>query len=89
MEALVAYLARTAMNEYANSALPNAPVRPDPPRRRPVRRVIQTISRRVQGTAQRTRSRWALYADRNGSSVATAPTSQLQEARAESTTSRG
>jgi hypothetical protein len=41
-------IAIRANNEYANSALPDAPVRPDPPRRRTLRRLI-AVARRVHG----------------------------------------
>jgi hypothetical protein len=38
---ITALLAIQATNELANSALPNAPVRPDPPKRQTVGRLIQ------------------------------------------------
>src|SRR6266516_6320903 len=46
-EQLGAYIAIRAINEFANSALPNAPVRPDPPKRR---RVLRAIVRLFVGT---------------------------------------
>jgi hypothetical protein len=39
METLVAYLSRFYTADLAQSALPNAPVRPDPPRRRRLPRI--------------------------------------------------
>jgi hypothetical protein len=38
MKLIAAYLARVAVNELATSALPDAPVVPDRPKRRPVHR---------------------------------------------------
>jgi hypothetical protein len=39
VKVIAAYLARVAVNELANSALPHAPVVPDPPKRRPFHRL--------------------------------------------------
>jgi hypothetical protein len=42
MEALDAYLVRLFINtEFVHSASPNAPVRPDPPRRRTLSRLLR------------------------------------------------
>ncbi|GAA1630896.1 hypothetical protein GCM10009744_18760 [Kribbella alba] len=49
MSLIGAFLAVQATNELANSALPDAPVRPDPPKRRPGRRLIDAAARIVQG----------------------------------------
>ncbi len=50
MQELGAFIAIRAINELANSALPDAPVRPDPPRRRPLHRLINAARRPFQGT---------------------------------------
>ena len=49
-EQLGAYIAIRAINEYANSALPNAPVRPDEPQRRTLRRLFFAAARLARGT---------------------------------------
>lgn len=49
MSLIGAFLAVQATNELANSALPDAPVRPDPPKRQPGRQLIGAAARIVQG----------------------------------------
>ena len=49
MHDLGIYIAIRAINEYANSALPNAPIRPDPAKRRTLRRLIHAAKRLHQG----------------------------------------
>jgi hypothetical protein len=50
------YIAIHAVNEYANSALPNAPIRADPPKRRTLHRLIHAAMRHVQGSRASTPS---------------------------------
>jgi hypothetical protein len=56
MHDLGIYIAIRAINEYANSALPNAPLRPDPPKRRTLRRLIAAAARYVYGMRPSTAS---------------------------------
>jgi hypothetical protein len=56
VKVIAAYLARIAVNELANSALPHAPVVPDPPKRRPFHRFAALF--RSESAIRRELTKW-------------------------------